>query len=206
VIATRRHRRFSFVVLLLALGAFLVAGRHAGEALVLSRPVDAPDAILVLASHEWERIPAAAEQALRAPSAILLLTRPRIVTVYNCHRCGEREEWLQALGVPAARIRLLARTVGNTRDEALAALPYCRLEGVRRLLVVTSPYHTRRALATFRHVFEGSGVEIGIEASTAHSAARPDRWWATPYDRWYVRYEWSARLFYFVRYGIRLSA
>lgn len=203
--ATRRHRRLSFAILVVALGSFLVAGRFAGTALVESRPFERPDAILVLASHEWERIPAAAEHARREPSAIVLLTRPRIVTEDNCHRCGEREEWLEALGVPAERIRLLARTVGNTRDEALAALPYCRLEGVRRLLVVTSPYHTRRALATFAHVFKGSGVEIGIDASTPHSAARPDRWWAAPYDRWYVRYEWSALAFYLVRYGIPLS-
>jgi uncharacterized SAM-binding protein YcdF (DUF218 family) len=206
VIVGRRHRRLSFVLLLLAVGSCLFTARYAGSALVVSRPLDRPDAILVLGSHEWERIPAAAEHATRAPSATVLLTRPRIVSEDNCHRCSERQEWLQALGVPPERIRLLARTVNNTRDEALAALPYCRLEGVRRLLVVTSPYHTRRALATFTHVFEGSGVEIGIEASSTYSTARPDRWWATPYDRWYVRYEWTARLFYLVRHGIRLSA
>lgn len=200
--ATRRHRRFRLAILIVALGTFLLAARYAGAALVLSRPVDSPDAILVLASHEWERIPAAAGHAAREPSAIVLLTRPRIVTEHNCHLCAEREEWLQALGVPAERIRQLARTVGNTRDEALAALPYCRLEGVRRLLVVTSPYHARRTLATFTDVFEGSGVEIGVEPSLAHSPARPDRWWTAPYDRWYVRYEWSALAFYFVRYGI----
>jgi uncharacterized SAM-binding protein YcdF (DUF218 family) len=206
VIVARRHRQLSLIILLLAVGSILFVARYAGSALVISRPLDSPDAILVLASHEWERIPAAAEHARRQPSATVLLTRPGIVTEYNCHRCGEREEWLQALGVPAERIRVLARVVGSTRDEALAALPYCRLEGVRRLLVVTSPYHTRRALATFAQVFEGSGVEIGIEASTAHSTARPDRWWATAYDRWYVRYEWRARLYYLVRHGIGLSA
>ena len=204
--ALRGHRHLSHAILFIALGTVLVAGRYAGTSLVESRPLDRPDAIVILASHEWERIPAAAEHARREPSATVLLTRPRIVTEDNCHRCGDREEWLQALGVPADRIRLLARSVSNTREEALAALPYCRLEGVRRLLVVTSPYHTRRALATFTHVFAGSGVEIGVETSARHSAARPDRWWAAPYDRWYVRYEWRARLFYFVRYGIRLSA
>jgi uncharacterized SAM-binding protein YcdF (DUF218 family) len=198
----RRHRRFLLAILVFVLGTLLIAGRYAGTALVASRPLDRPDAILVLASHEWERIPAAAERAVREPSAIVLLTRPRIVTEHNCHLCAEREEWLQALGVPAERIRLLARTVGNTRDEALAALPYCRLEGVRRLLIVTSPYHTRRALATFTDVFEGSGVEIGVEPSLPQSPARPDRWWAAAYDRWYVRYEWSALAFYLVRYGI----
>lgn len=202
MIARRRRLRFSLAVLLVVLGTIVVAGRYAGTALLRSRPIDQPDAILVLASREWERIPVAAEHALREPAAIVLLTRPRFVTEHNCHRCAEREDWLQQLGVPAERIRLLAQAVGNTRDEALAALPYCRLEGVRRLLVVTSPYHTRRALATFTHVFEGSGIEIGVESAAAYSEAQPDHWWRAPYDRWYVRYEWSALAFYLVRYGI----
>ena len=59
-----------------------------------------------------------------------------------------------------------------------------------------------RLLPTFTDVFEGSGVEIGVEPSLPHSAARPERWWAAAYDRWYVRYEWSALAFYLVRYGI----
>lgn len=200
--ATRRHRRLSFAILLIVITTFVAAGRYAGTALIETRPLESPDAILVLASHEWERIPAAAELGARHPEADLLLTRPRVVTEQNCHRCSEREAWLQSIGVPAGRIRVLARRVANTRDEALAALPYCRLEGVRRLLIVTSPYHTRRALATFAHVFEGSGVQIGIAAATQYSAARPTRWWASAYDRWYVRYEWSALVFYLARYGI----
>ena len=199
--ATRSHRRLLLALLILALAA-VVAGRLGGTALIATRPLDDPGAIIVLASHEWERIPAAAELAARYPEATVLLTRPRFVTEHNCHRCAEREAWLEALGVPAERIRVLAQTVSNTRDEALAALPYCRLEGVRRLLLVTSPYHTRRALATFSGVFADSGVQIGIIPASTHSAARPERWWTSAYDRWYVRYEWSAVAFYFIRYGI----
>jgi uncharacterized SAM-binding protein YcdF (DUF218 family) len=187
---------------LIALVLLVIGGRQAGSALVRSRPVAAPDAIVVLASHEWERLPEVAVQARRWPSAAVLLTRPRIVTEQNCHRCGERAAWLESLGVEPARVLHLAMQVGNTRDEALAALSYCRVERVRRLLIVTSPYHTRRALATFTHVFAGSGIEIGVEPSMAHSAARPGQWWRSAADRWYVRYEWSAIAFYLIRYGI----
>ena len=196
------RRRWFLGLLLIAIAILLMAAPRAGTALVRSRPLTHPDAILVLASHEWERIPEAAERARQTPSATLLLSVPPVVTEHNCHRCAERDEWLEALGVGAERVVFLPQRAGNTRDEARSALAFCRQKGIRRLLVVTSPYHTRRALATFDHVFDGSGVQVGVEPATAHSPARPGRWWGTPYDRWYVRYEWSAIAFYAVRYGI----
>lgn len=180
----------------------LVVLWRAGEWLIVAREISRPDAILLLASHEWERLPAVAERARQVPSAAVLLSVPRVITRYNCHRCLERGDWLVSLGVAPEQLARLPRGVASTHDEAIAALAYCRSQGYRRLLVVTSRYHTRRALATFEHVFDGSGVEVGIEASVRHSRAMPARWWSDPYDRWYVRYEWAAIVFYLVRYGI----
>ena len=180
----------------------MLAARGAGAALVQSRTLPAPDAILILASHEWERLPVAADAARQALGSRVILSLPRVITPHNCHLCDQRVGWLQALGIDAARVVELPRRVGNTRDEAVAALEFCRRQGVRQLLVVTSPYHTRRALATFDDVFLGSGVQIGVQPASAHSIAQPDRWWRAPYDRWYVRYEWTAIGWYLVRYGI----
>ena len=87
-------------------------------------------------------------------------------------------------------------------DEAEAFRDWAREHHARSVVVVTSPYHTRRALATFTDVFDGSGIAIGVEPSLTHSPARPDRWWAAAYDRWYVRYEWTAIAYYAIRYGI----
>lgn len=199
---TQRHSFAALLAVIVLAGTLLVAGRHAGSALVVSRDVADPDAILVLGSHEWERLPAAAERARRSPEALVLLSVPRVITEQNCHRCTERGDWLVTLGVDATRLRLLPRSVTNTRDEARAALMFAQQHRVQRLLVVTSPYHTRRALATFDAVFNGSGVAIGVTSSSDLSAARPERWWRSPYDRWYVRYEWSAIAFYLMRYGI----
>jgi uncharacterized SAM-binding protein YcdF (DUF218 family) len=99
-------------------------------------------------------------------------------------------------------VHVLPLTAPGTHGEALAALAYARTTPLHRLLVVTTPYHTQRALATFQAVFEGSGIEIGVEPASASSPAKPERWWASPYDRAYVAYEWAARLYYAVRYGV----
>jgi uncharacterized SAM-binding protein YcdF (DUF218 family) len=190
------------VLLVLAVGAAWPLA-HAGTALVVERDVGSPDAIIMLASHEWERLPAAAALARRYPGAIVLLTLPPHVSVNNCHRCGERVQWLELEGVARSRVRVLAGT-SNTYEEAVAALTHAREEPFTRLAIVTSPYHTRRALATFDKVFESSGASVGITPATP-ARAQPQRWWRDPYDRHYVRYEWAALLTYRVRYGIPMT-
>jgi len=174
----------------------------AGRVLIVSVPVGSPDLIVSLASHEWERLPAAAEAARRFPSAQLVLTHPPAVTVYNCHDCEHRIDRLVAAGVDASRVTVVPLTVDGTRGEALAVRAFAEPRGVRQLLVVTSPYHTRRALGVFQRAFAGSGVTIGIEPATAYAHVRPGVWFAGAEDRWYVTYEWAALVYYGARYGI----
>ena len=151
----------------------------------------APQAIISLGSHEWERLPAAAELARTSGTALVFLTQPRIPSVHNCHDCGHRAHRLVAAGVQPRRIVLLPLRVSNTRDEAAAARAECERRGLTRLLIVTSPYHTRRAWRVFERGFAGSHIALGIVPS-AYSPARPGEWWKAPYDRAYVRYEYAA--------------
>src|SRR5689334_21128638 len=122
----RRSRRgrvlqTSALTLLTALLAFGYAG---GTALVVERDVASPDAIVMLASHEWERLPSAAALARQHPSATVLLTVPTVIGPFNCYRCPDRPAWLEKEGVAGRRIHVLAQTAANTHEEALAARAY----------------------------------------------------------------------------------
>lgn len=175
---------------------------RAGTLLIVRQPLDAPDAIISLASHEWERLPETIALAQRNPRSLVLLTEPQPVTEFNCHDCAHRVELLTRNGISRDRITVLPIVVGSgTYGEALTCRRFADTAGVRRLIIVTSPYHTRRALAAFRSAFAGTGVQLG-SVPARQSPARPDRWWATPYDRWYVRYEWAASLYYAFRYAV----
>ena len=206
-----RRRRLSSISLRTAIAAVTLAllaawpAAHAGEALVVQRDIGAPDAIVMLASHEYERLPAAADLARRFPSAPVLLTVPRAVTKLNCHRCSERREWFVAEGVAAHRIVELPERVANTYDEAVATKHYVAGRPFRKLVVVTSPYHTRRALNVFETVVGSAGVEIGILPATRYSIAQPARWWRGEYDRGYVSYEWAGIVYYRFKYGVPLG-
>lgn len=199
----RRRRRaivVSSVATLLVIVGGLVA--QAGHALVIHRSVLHPQAILSLGSHEWERLPLAARLAADHPDALVLLTEPQTVSRFNCHECAHRVERLRTMGVAEGRVRMLPITGSGTHGEAHAALAFARDAGIERLVIVTSPYHTRRSLAVFRTVFAGSGVEIGIEPAGVEPPIQPSLWWLAPYDRAYVPYEWAAIVYYWWEYGV----
>ena len=199
---TRRAWRAAFVALsvLAVLSAWFLW--RAGELLVISRPLPSPDVIVSLGSHEWERLPLSAALARRSPRSIVVLTLPQTITKYNCDDCPGRVARLGRMGVAAERVRVLPLHGGGTHGEAEAVRDLVKANGLHRIVVVTSPYHTRRALAVFRKVFEGTDAELGVEPATATSEARPGAWWSTPYDRWYVAYEWAAVVYYAFRYRV----
>jgi uncharacterized SAM-binding protein YcdF (DUF218 family) len=196
------------VVVLAALGAALLcvlgiwAARDAGTALVAHVELERPDAIVSLASHEWERLPATAALARKNPWAQVLLTAPMSVNEFNCHDCYHRIDRLVAAGVEEDRIVILPRRVFRTRDEAEAVREWAGSHGLRSVMVVTSAYHTRRALDTFRNMLAGTGIAVGVYPAGL-SDVEPGRWWRHKYDRWYVGYEWRARVYYLIRFGVR---
>jgi uncharacterized SAM-binding protein YcdF (DUF218 family) len=196
-----RHQRLLAWLLLLVLIAGWTAA-HAGTALVVAVPLQAPDVIVSLASHEWERLPETAHLAAQFSASMVVLTVPPKVTYANCYNCSSRVAELVRLGVRRDRIRVLATPAAGTYPEALACRRLADETRIHRLLVVTSPYHTRRSLAAFRTAFAGSPVQIGVRPATRASIARPARWWASPDDRWYVGYEWSATLYYMWHYRV----
>jgi uncharacterized SAM-binding protein YcdF (DUF218 family) len=201
---SRRGSRARFgggaALALAVLATFAV--RYAGDALVISRHVDAPEAIVVLASHEWERLPAAAELARQYPAARVLLTQPAEVTEHNCFECATRVDRLAEAGVHGDRVMVLPEGVTNTYDEAKAAAAVVARERIDRLVIVTSPYHGRRALATFRHLFTSAGLEARVGLASRSARIDPRRWWLRPYDREYVAYEWAGIVYYAIRFGV----
>jgi len=201
----RSFRRFRWLIggALIVIGLVVVVMAHrAGTALIRSENMLDPDVIVMLASHEWERLPVAARLARRYETARLLLTQPPIVTRANCQDCGRRVERLAKLGVSERRIVILPLVEGDTYGEAMAARRFMREQGLKRIVVVTSPYHTRRALATFRRVLGPDGVSVGITPAFPESPAAPMRWWLHSYDRWYVTYEWLALVSYRFQHSV----
>jgi uncharacterized SAM-binding protein YcdF (DUF218 family) len=84
--------------------------------------------------------------------------------------------------------------VKTTRDEAEAAARIAKARGWKRVLVVTSPTHTRRARATFR--------DVGITAiMVSSSEPRYDTAFRLPADRWFSLEAIARELAGLLKYG-----
>jgi uncharacterized SAM-binding protein YcdF (DUF218 family) len=168
-----------FVALVVWAASWLLA-----RALVVEVPLTRAEAILALAGAG-----AYGERVLYAARMFGEGRAPRVLLTDD----GERQSWsrtleknpmsyeraelrLQAAGVPADRIVVLAGTVSSTYDEALRLKDYVNRTGIKSVIVVTSPYHTRRALWTMRHVLAGSDVAIGVEPAVPSTAPSATFW------------------------------
>ena len=181
-----------------ALAALSMASPAPARWLIRQSPLARPDAILSLGSLERERFPETAAQARLWPAAAVLLTTPRVVGQYNCDACPYRIGWLASSGVPAERVRMLSPSARNTNDELIAAATWMRERRLVRLLIVTSPYHTRRVQVLSRGNFPD--LQVGVVACGVPGGLRAI-WWTRHYDRFYVKYELAALIAAWWRYG-----
>ena len=172
-------RLLALMMLALLLAAVYVV-RHpllrlAGGWWVVEDRPERADAILVLGDDNFggERAVRAA-QLFRDGMAPLVVASGRLLRSYaGIAELIERD--LQTQGVPASAVLRFPQRAGNTREEAEALRDLVASRGWRRVLVVTSNYHTRRARYVFRKVFPS---QVGVLIISARdSDYDPDRWW-----------------------------
>ena len=168
--------------------AWIFAAPFFAENLIVEKPLIHVDALLVLggASTYVERTQKAFELYQSGVAAKIFLTDD-----------GERSGWsrvekrnppyvelaqkrLISLGVPAENIEILQPQVAGTIDEARLLLAKTQNEKLNKILIVTSAYHTRRALWTFEREFAAAYMttELGIAAApTGEQTPPPEFWW-----------------------------
>jgi len=108
----------------------------------------------------------------------------------------EIKRWLAAKNLPEAAIRTEQRSV-NTKQNAEFTVPLLREQKARRVILVTSWFHSRRALACFRK----AAPEIEF-ISLPTIADRPKSHWPNRYERKMVLREYLKLGWYWVRYGV----
>lgn len=169
----------------LLLVAWLLAWVAASALIVDSKPVQS-EAIAILSgsSTYLERARWAAHlfNNGRAPKIVLtdegLRSGWSIPQQRNPFFAERAADELKRLGVPPERIEIIPRIVSNTHEEAVLLREYALENELRSILVVTNPYQSRRALWTLRRVFEGSGVEVLLDAPpTGQQTPPPATWW-----------------------------
>lgn len=178
-----------FRLIALLLIVWVLVAWLAARFLIVDTPLNRADVIVVLSGSSvyGERTRRAADYYRQGLGQHILLTNDNL-----------RGEWSSAeqrnpffyerartslidAGVPSDRVEILAVPVTNTYDEAQALRDYALARKLRSLLVVTSAYHSRRALWTLNRVFANTGIEIGVQSvENGEQTPRPLTWWLYP--------------------------
>lgn len=168
--AGARRRRLSRVLVaaLLFLGLLIAVHRpllgRMGAWLAVTTPVHSVDLVVALGGDRGRQEKAAALFNRGLAGYVLFVGADARERDYGC------------LGLPPDRCLPLAPAAYTTGEEAVATRAVARAMRFRSVMIVTSPYHSRRALWIFRRAFRDSGVEALISPSP-NPTFRMDSWW-----------------------------
>lgn len=203
-------RVFKFAIGSVAAAAlWLLTAPYFAERLIIEKPLEKADAIMVLGGSAVyvERTQKAAEVYKRGAAPKILLTDD-----------GERAGWskkeqtnlpyvelarraLVAQGVPEDAIEILPGQVTGTDWEARRFVEDLDRTNLHSVLLVTSGYHSRRALWTFEKFLAGRDVEIGVEHSPPGEQTPPlATWWLSARGWDMVGGEYVKSIAYWVYY------
>jgi len=177
---------FTAVCLVIAALAGLLTVLFVADWLVHSDELRPADRIVVLAGAP-ERALYAGDLYVKQYAPIVLVSRPAphpsqpLLSEYGIALQQEEDinrELLRAKHVPDTAIEMFGRGSLSTVDEMDALKTRFARQPVR-LLIVTSPLHTRRARLAARAAFDGTDIVASVVATPYESL--PRRWWAEQY-------------------------
>jgi len=136
--------------------------------LIVDQPLQSADALVVMAGSMDERLPAAALLYKNKVANKILLTNDGVSSAFSeeKHRNLYQIEWaeldLLKTGIPENAILKLSHTSSGTIYDALNSRTAVLDKGIKSIIIVTSDYHTKRSLWTFKRVYKGYPVRIGV--------------------------------------------
>jgi uncharacterized SAM-binding protein YcdF (DUF218 family) len=191
VVASRRSVKRRQVVALaavLAVASVVACFCFPQEILCIDSGRVRTEAIVVLGGDCGERAIHAAE-LFRSGAA------PRVI-VSGAGDCTKNLQVLTSAGVPASAIEL-EYSSKTTRENAEFSIALLRAQGAKSAIIVTSWYHSRRALRCFRHY----APEIQFYSRPSRNAY-PRSAWSGPGMWHYIRSEYVKLIGYWIGYGI----
>lgn len=174
--------RLLFLIFLIACAFVIYLFRYpilraAGNFWVVDESPQVSDAIVILSDDDYDAV-----RASRAADLFRASWAPRIVASGRALRpYASIAELMQRdatdRGVPATAVVRFPNRARNTLEEAGAVSEFLASHGWKKILVVTSNYHTRRARFIYEHVL-APGTELRVIAAP-DPAYDPNSWWRT---------------------------
>jgi uncharacterized SAM-binding protein YcdF (DUF218 family) len=187
------------LVLLILLGLYLTRSfflNQLASFLVVRDELQKADVILVLAGDDnGERVVEGVKLFKQGYAPWLLMSGGPLSWELTA------AEWMKkqavAAGVPSRAILLQAESKSTLQD-ARFCLPIMQHRGFKSVILVTSPYHARRAGGVVKKAFAPAGIKV-INYPATKSIFKSDRWWQRHEDAAFVVWEYVSLVLYFFR-------
>ncbi len=184
-----RRLAVAAVLAVLAYGIVVGAGLKGAETWLFIRSARAPADVIVVLGGDGPPRAAQAAALYKAGAA------PRIL-VSGSGDCADIRRLIAETGVPPEVIEIECESK-NTWENAELSAPLLTAMGARRAILVTSWFHSRRALSCFQSVLPG------LEWMSAPVEPRGSVWqMMAGYDGVWVMKEYVKLGWYAMRYGI----
>jgi uncharacterized SAM-binding protein YcdF (DUF218 family) len=139
--------------------------------LLVGQPPEKSDLLVVLAGATRERVQTGADLYLQGMAPLLTITGDG----YSSSDILLLEQY----GVPREALVIPPNSSRSTYEDALSLRQLILEKKVVSVLVVTSPYHCRRARLILNRVLSGLGVRVTVTPSVS-LFMDPDHWWSSP--------------------------
>ena len=185
-------RLFRLLVLLVLIVVLVALARQAGHFLVVDEPEKA-DAIVVLAGDTRVRPAYALDLLRRGMASHVFLDAETRDVIYDQRLTEIAQRYVEGLG-EANRVSVCPIEGFSTLAESHDARRCLQSLGAHRVLIVTSDFHTRRALMIFRHhlpqyQFSVAAVPNPLQFGEAWWTNR--EWAKTTFDEWVKMLWWQ---------------
>ena len=185
---TKTWRKIAATIAALIALALLLAYLFPQHVLVVDDGARKADFIVLLGGGAGER-PNRAAELFRSGTA------PKIL-VSGAGDTGGNRLLLMNRGVPRSAITLEPNSI-NTKENAQFSISLLRAAGAKRVVIVTSWYHSRRALKCFRHY--APDIQF-YSCPSYYGFERTD--WSRENLRRRIRAEYFKTIWYWIGYGV----
>jgi hypothetical protein len=188
------RRKYGWLVAFAMLAALSIGlAAKAGDFLVVDAP--RPSSVILVLAGETDRRPQRALELLtQGYGRRIVLDVPTNAKVYQFTEIELAQKYIQNL--PQSASASICPIDGlSTRDESKDAEKCLQRMEARSVLIVTSDFHTRRALEVFRREFPGHEYSV---AAAHNEEGFGSRWWThrqwakTCVDEWLRLIWWKA--------------
>jgi len=202
------RKRLALIVLCL-IAAWPVTAWLAAKALIVKTDIAGADAIIILSGSGTyvERADWAAKLYREQRAQLVVLSNEDLLSGWSAR--DERNLFfyelsarrLEQKGVAPANIRVVSDIGSGTYKESARICDYAAEQGLNRILIVTSAYHSRRALWSITHACQNKPLQIGIDTPPPGWQTPPARSWWLHRNGWrFVAGEYVKMVYYRLAY------